>query len=74
MSHLSTTHGDEGGELENPPHGENMERIYGNMRRYVNTHYMKTPCQHEFHISCLVNWMKVKMECPTCRRELPKLS
>ena len=32
---------------------------------------MKTPCGHEFHIPCLVNWMQIKMECPSCRKELP---
>merc|ERR1711976_809457 len=28
---------------------------------------MRTPCGHEFHIPCLVNWMQMKMECPSCR-------
>lgn len=34
---------------------------------------MKAPCKHMFHISCLVNWMQVKLECPSCRKELPSL-
>lgn len=34
---------------------------------------MRTPCNHEFHIPCLVNWMQIKMECPQCRKELPAL-
>lgn len=34
---------------------------------------MKTPCNHKFHVSCLVEWMSIKMECPTCRSALPVL-
>ena len=30
-----------------------------------------TPCNHEFHLSCLQNWIKQKFECPYCRRGLP---
>ena len=33
--------------------------------------YMVTPCNHLFHPACLTQWIDVKMECPTCRRELP---
>jgi len=32
---------------------------------------MVTPCNHFFHPDCLERWLKVKMECPTCRRPLP---
>jgi len=35
--------------------------------------YMKTPCNHKFHEKCLKSWMQVKLECPTCRRELPPI-
>jgi hypothetical protein len=35
--------------------------------------YMLAPCNHLFHRECLVQWMDVKMECPTCRTELPAL-
>ena len=34
---------------------------------------MRTPCSHYFHRECLVNWVDVKMECPTCRAPLPPL-
>ena len=34
---------------------------------------MRTPCNHKFHVSCLVEWMSIKMECPTCRAPLPVL-
>jgi len=32
---------------------------------------MAAPCNHLFHEDCLQQWMDVKMECPTCRRDLP---
>eukprot|EP01017_Pseudomicrothorax_dubius_P047172 TRINITY_DN8426_c0_g1_i2.p1 TRINITY_DN8426_c0_g1~~TRINITY_DN8426_c0_g1_i2.p1 ORF type:complete len:502 (+),score=49.02 TRINITY_DN8426_c0_g1_i2:183-1688(+) len=35
--------------------------------------YMRTPCNHCYHPKCLINWMAVKLECPTCRKELPPL-
>jgi hypothetical protein len=34
---------------------------------------MVTPCDHVFHTSCLERWMDIKMECPTCRRQLPPM-
>ncbi|KAF4733317.1 hypothetical protein FOZ62_026636, partial [Perkinsus olseni] len=33
-----------------------------------------TPCDHVFHAGCLEQWMDVKMECPTCRGELPAMT
>eukprot|EP01028_Stygiella_incarcerata_P014164 TRINITY_DN9137_c0_g1_i1.p1 TRINITY_DN9137_c0_g1~~TRINITY_DN9137_c0_g1_i1.p1 ORF type:complete len:501 (-),score=119.82 TRINITY_DN9137_c0_g1_i1:70-1572(-) len=35
--------------------------------------YMVTPCGHVFHTRCLVRWMEVKLECPTCRAALPEV-
>mmetsp|Transcript_13440 Transcript_13440/g.25324 ORF Transcript_13440/g.25324 Transcript_13440/m.25324 type:complete len:532 (-) Transcript_13440:881-2476(-) len=32
---------------------------------------MHTPCGHTYHEECLKRWMDVKMQCPTCRSELP---
>ncbi|KAM3128377.1 hypothetical protein pb186bvf_019505 [Paramecium bursaria] len=34
---------------------------------------MITPCQHKFHITCLQNWMDVKLTCPTCRKDIPPI-
>lgn len=34
---------------------------------------MKTPCNHKFHVPCLLEWIKVKLECPVCRKKLPSL-
>lgn len=36
--------------------------------------YMITPCNHIFHQQCLIQWLEHKMECPTCRRQLPQPS
>jgi len=41
--------------------------------RPTHNQIMKTPCNHKFHVSCLVEWMNIKMECPTCRAALPVL-
>lgn len=30
-----------------------------------------TPCGHAFHGPCLLRWMDIKQECPTCRAPLP---
>lgn len=35
--------------------------------------YMKAPCGHRFHAVCLINWMYFKLECPSCRQQLPPL-
>lgn len=34
---------------------------------------MRPPCGHLFHSDCLRNWMRIKLECPTCRSALPVL-
>ncbi|CAD8047632.1 unnamed protein product [Paramecium sonneborni] len=34
---------------------------------------MLTPCKHWFHPSCLRSWIDIKMQCPTCRSDLPPL-
>ena len=33
--------------------------------------YMITPCDHVFHTVCLEKWLKLKSECPYCKRALP---
>eukprot|EP00397_Hematodinium_sp_SG-2012_P011948 GEMP01012100.1.p1 GENE.GEMP01012100.1~~GEMP01012100.1.p1 ORF type:complete len:437 (+),score=76.31 GEMP01012100.1:395-1705(+) len=33
-----------------------------------------TPCDHLFHRQCLEQWLEIKMECPTCRADLPPLT
>merc|ERR1711904_291373 len=38
-----------------------------------STQHVVTPCEHHFHRACLEEWMNVKMECPTCRMELPPI-
>ena len=52
-----------------------VESIRGNpyFRRLAERQdeYMKAPCGHIFHIPCLLNWMEVKHDCPSCRFALP---
>jgi hypothetical protein len=33
--------------------------------------YMQTPCNHKFHTVCLKKWLTIKLQCPTCRNEVP---
>jgi len=35
--------------------------------------FMRAPCGHSFHTVCLLNWMDVKLECPSCRSRLPSV-
>eukprot|EP01029_Cantina_marsupialis_P015464 TRINITY_DN33935_c0_g1_i1.p1 TRINITY_DN33935_c0_g1~~TRINITY_DN33935_c0_g1_i1.p1 ORF type:complete len:682 (+),score=121.72 TRINITY_DN33935_c0_g1_i1:157-2202(+) len=35
--------------------------------------YMLTPCGHLFHKSCLLEWMNIRLECPTCRTAIPSV-
>ena len=46
-------------------------RIPRNFLTKQKDNIMNCPCNHKFHNTCLVNWMCVKMECPSCRLELP---
>jgi hypothetical protein len=38
-----------------------------------NAQVMRTPCKHLFHKDCLTHWMAIKLQCPTCRSELPAI-
>ncbi|CDW82737.1 ring finger ubiquitin ligase [Stylonychia lemnae] len=35
--------------------------------------YMRTPCNHKFHEACLKQWSNIRLECPSCRQEIPPL-
>lgn len=57
-----------------PQHDQNPHTRLMLMRlRPQRGQIMRTPCNHKFHVSCLVEWMSIKMECPTCRARLPAL-
>ena len=45
-----------------------MNNIEGKMAKKK---YMITPCNHIFHSICLEKWIKMKNECPYCKRILP---
>lgn len=50
------------------------DKDYENLHKNeISKKIMKTPCSHRFHIHCLKEWMKIKLECPTCRKKLPSL-
>lgn len=34
--------------------------------------YLVTPCDHIFHPECLTPWLAQRLECPTCRLQLPE--
>ena len=29
--------------------------------------YMRLPCGHVYHTSCIMRWKKIKKQCPYCR-------
>lgn len=33
----------------------------------VAKYFMKTPCNHKYHVPCLKKWMEIRLECPSCR-------
>lgn len=39
-------------------------------RNLVPSHFVITPCRHEFHSDCLEAWMRIHRTCPLCRRNL----
>eukprot|EP01055_Gregarina_sp_Pseudo9_P005594 Gregarina_sp_Pseudo_9__5593@NODE_75_length_4573_cov_6_198721_g69_i0_p2_GENE_NODE_75_length_4573_cov_6_198721_g69_i0NODE_75_length_4573_cov_6_198721_g69_i0_p2_ORF_typecomplete_len659_score90_67zfRING_2/PF13639_6/1e10zfC3HC4_2/PF13923_6/2_2e03zfC3HC4_2/PF13923_6/1_3e08zfrbx1/PF12678_7/3e08zfC3HC4_3/PF13920_6/4_8e08zfRING_5/PF14634_6/5_4e07zfANAPC11/PF12861_7/3_3e06DUF2921/PF11145_8/6_8e06ProkRING_4/PF14447_6/1_4e05FANCL_C/PF11793_8/0_00079zfC3HC4/PF00097_25/0_00062zfRING_11/PF17123_5/0_00076Zn_rib len=41
--------------------------------KFADRQCVVTPCEHFFHKECLIKWMDVKLECPTCRRPLPPM-
>ena len=63
---------------EPPNQSENLAALQNNpylkrIGKIKKDFFMKTPCNHSFHNKCLINWMSIKMECPTCRKNLPIL-
>ncbi|CAD8093591.1 unnamed protein product [Paramecium primaurelia] len=34
---------------------------------------MNTPCNHQFHPSCLSQWMLINLSCPLCKSALPQV-
>ena len=59
-----------------PEAGESLECVIcmGVLESKEGERSAVTPCMHVFHASCLDQWLDIKLECPTCRRELPPFS
>lgn len=52
---------------------EQGTRYFNRFIKVKSTHFMSTPCSHCFHVECLIAWMKVRMQCPNCRADLPPI-
>ena len=50
---------------------ESSPRAARARRGSIDHSTMVTPCDHQFHSTCLLQWMEIRMQCPTCRAELP---
>lgn len=37
----------------------------------INEKTFELDCKHDFHESCLNNWIKYKQNCPICRKSVP---
>lgn len=58
-------------------------KLFSNCRNFIDFHrieikrakknYMATSCMHYFHTDCLESWIKVKKECPFCRKEIKNM-
>ena len=59
-----------------PEHGDAIECVIcmGVIEAKDGDRSAVTPCSHVFHSTCLDQWLDIKLECPTCRRELPPFS
>lgn len=70
MNHLTVQHAEDPEALQLQPESSTVH-VFRRLSCFAATHYMKTPCNHDFHIGCLLSWAKHKMDCPTCRQPLP---
>ena len=54
-------------------------KLFSNYRNFIDLHrieivrtkknYVATSCKHYFHTNCLESWIKIKTECPCCRKK-----
>ena len=53
---------------------ENPEENESNLENEILVKtFSRTPCNHDFHQSCLTKWMDLKLVCPFCREKLPPI-
>ncbi len=36
----------------------------------LNDNVYELDCKHQFHVHCLIDWLKVKIQCPYCRTDI----
>lgn len=58
-------------ENDDPNQNEREKPLIIPDKKSIQKKCMMTPCKHYYHPTCLKQWMDQKMECPTCRSELP---
>jgi len=58
---------------ENQKDSENIELTKKTSAKLAQQKILKTECKHLFHEKCLRDWMKIKLQCPTCRAEITNL-
>ncbi|KAI5956734.1 hypothetical protein KGF54_000351 [Candida jiufengensis] len=58
---------------EEPKQKDKPNNHHNHIHNKIHKDYMITPCHHIFHIDCLENWMKYKLQCPVCRTSLPPI-
>ncbi|XP_047133102.1 uncharacterized protein LOC100214627 isoform X1 [Hydra vulgaris] len=39
----------------------------------LNEDILQFPCNHFYHSACVLNWLKIKSTCPTCRYDLTQM-
>jgi hypothetical protein len=59
--------------FENEEHNEDMIDTLYSMISKKKESIMRTPCNHFFHISCLITVMNYRQTCPLCRTALPSI-
>eukprot|EP00347_Sterkiella_histriomuscorum_P000980 403373792 len=49
----------------------NQSMIGNQSQQKLSKVFMRTPCNHKYHVQCLTKWMDIRLECPSCRQQIP---